>query len=68
MAEQAVLSAIGDRAGTWTLSLVEPPRQPSLLAVTLDGPNGFTRTWAFDEADQLYDYIRNTIARDLPHE
>lgn len=67
MAEQAVRAAIGNRAGEWTVSLVDPPRQ-RLLVVTLDGPNGFTRTWAFDEDEQLFDCIRKTIAKDLPPE
>lgn len=65
MAERAVRGAIGNRAGEWFVSLVEPPRQ-RLLVVTLDGPKGFTHTWAFDEDDQLFHCIRHTIAQDLP--
>jgi hypothetical protein len=65
LAEHAIHAAIGDRGGDWAISLVDPPRQ-ALLVVIVDGPNGFTRTWAFDEDDQLFDCIRNTIAQDLP--
>jgi hypothetical protein len=67
MVEHAVRAALGNRAGEWTLSLVDPPRQ-RLLVITVDGPNAFTRTWAFEEPDQRFDVIRDTVARDLPAE
>jgi len=67
MSERAVHAAIASRPGDWVISLVDPPRQ-RLLVITLDGPKGFTRTWAFDEADQLFNCIRNTIAQDLQSE
>jgi hypothetical protein len=65
LAEHATRAAIGNRLGEWAVSLVDPPRQ-ALLVVTVDGPNGYTRTWAFEEIDQRFDFIRDTVARDLP--
>ena len=64
VAERAVCAAIGDRPDEWVCCLVQPPRQ-ALWVIVLDGPAGFTRTWAFDEADQHYFAIRQTIATDL---
>ena len=64
LAERAIRAAIGDRPGEWWVSLVAPPRQP-LWAVSIDGPNGYTRTWAFEETDQHYAAIRQTISCDL---
>jgi hypothetical protein len=65
LAEHATRAAIGNRSGDWAVSLVDPPRQ-ALLVVTVDGSNGYTRTWAFEETDQRFDFIRDTVARDLP--
>jgi hypothetical protein len=45
---RAVEEAIGNRAGDWWVSLIEPPRQ-RLCVIVVDGPNGFSQTWAFDE-------------------
>jgi hypothetical protein len=64
VAERAVRAAIGDRPDEWVCCLVQPPRQ-ALWIIVLDGPAGFTRTWAFDEADQHYFVMRQTIAADL---
>jgi hypothetical protein len=64
VAERAVRAAIGDRPDEWVCCLVQPPRQ-ALWVIVLDGPAGFTRTWAFDEGDQHYVAIRQTIAADL---
>ena len=65
VAECAVRSAIGDRAGAWIVCLVQPPHQ-TLWVVVVDGPNGYTRTWAFDEGDQHFAAVRSAVARDLP--
>jgi hypothetical protein len=67
LAEQATRAAIGNRSGEWAVSLVDPPRQ-ALLVVTVDGPNGYTRTWAFEKTDQQFAFIRDTVAQDLPQE
>jgi hypothetical protein len=47
------------------VSLIAPPRQP-MWVIVVDGPDAFTRTWAFDEADQHYATIRTTISAGLP--
>ena len=67
VAERAVRAAIGDRQGDWVCCLVQPPRQ-ALLVVVVDGPDGFTRTWAFDEVDQHYSAIRQIIVSTLADE
>jgi hypothetical protein len=56
---RAVQAAIGERAGDWWVSIVEPPRQ-RLCVIVVDGPNGFTCSWTFDREDQASS-IRRTV-------
>ena len=60
VAEAAVRSAIGERDGDWCLSLISPPRQ-DLWVVVIDGPHRFNRTWVFDQDEQEFSTVRNTI-------
>ena len=56
----AVQAAIGERAGDWWVSLIEPPRQ-RLCVIVVDGPNGFTRSWTFDSEDRAFATIRRAV-------
>ena len=64
VAERATREAIGNRAGDWTVCLVEPPHQ-RLWVIVVDGPNGFAQTWIFDDDDKQLATVRNVISRDL---
>jgi hypothetical protein len=63
--EQAVLGTLRERAGNWTISLLETRDHDRSWAITIEGPGGAKRTWTFTAGAQEPSIVRATLERDI---
>ena len=63
--ECAVRGSLIGRDGKWRVAMIDPPGQ-RLLVIILDGPNGWSKTWVFEDGEQDAATIRKHLLADLP--